>query len=106
MVARYGVAALAFYGAAQATSFGVLALLHLAVGAAAGMALPVTHGTIGRSSNPHKLFAIVGTALGVAAIIFYAAVPPAIALHGGSVLFKVFDGLMALAAVSALGFPK
>lgn len=102
----YGIAALAFLGAAQAGSFPVLAGLHLVAGCAAGMALSVTHGTIGRSSNPHKLFAIVGTALGVAAVGFYAAVPPAIALHGGSVLFKVFAGLMALAALAALGFPQ
>jgi predicted MFS family arabinose efflux permease len=106
VVAGYGVAALAFFGAAQATSFALLALLHLIAGGAAGMALSVTHGTIGRSGNPHKLFAIVGTALGVCAVVFYAAVPPAIAAHGGSILFKVFAGLMALAAVAALGFPR
>ncbi|CAN7330339.1 MFS transporter [Massilia sp. LjRoot122] len=106
VVGGYGVAALAFFGAAQATSFPVLAGLHLVAGCAAGMALSVTHGTIGRSGNPHKLFAIVGTALGVAAVGFYAAVPPAIAAHGGSVLFKVFAGLMALAALAALGFPQ
>ncbi|WP_020654722.1 MFS transporter [Massilia niastensis] len=106
VVAGYGVAALAFFGASQATGFGVLVPLHLLAGAAAGMALSVTHGTIGRSANPHKLFAIVGTALGVSAVLFYATVPPAIALHGGSILFKVFAGLMALAAVAALGFPR
>jgi predicted MFS family arabinose efflux permease len=106
VVAGYGIASLAFFGAAQAGSFAVLALLHLAAGCAAGIALSVTHGTIGRSANPHKLFAIVGTALGVAAVGFYAAVPPAIAVHGGSVLFEVFSGLMALAALAALGFPQ
>lgn len=105
VVAAYAIAALAFFGATQTTSFGVLALLHLAAGAAAGTALSVTHGTIGRSSNPHQLFAIVGTALGLGAVVFYGAVPPAVALHGGSMLFKVFAGLMALAAVAALGFP-
>jgi predicted MFS family arabinose efflux permease len=106
VVAGYGVAALAFLGAAHANSFGALALLHLVAGAAAGTALSVTHGTIGRSANPHKLFAIVGTALGVGAVLFYAAVPPALDVYGGSFLFKVFAGLMALASVAALGFPQ
>jgi predicted MFS family arabinose efflux permease len=105
--AGYGIAALAFLGAAQATGFGALAVLHLAAGAATGTGLSVTHGTIGRSANPHRLFAIVGTALGLGAVVFYAAVPPAIAAHGGATLFYVFAGLMALAsAACAAGFPQ
>jgi predicted MFS family arabinose efflux permease len=106
VVAGYGIAALAFFGAAQASSFGVMVLMHAIAGIAAGTALSVTHGTIGHSVRPHKLFAIVGTALGVGAVIFYATVPPAIAAHGGATLFKVFAGLMAAAAVAALGFPQ
>jgi predicted MFS family arabinose efflux permease len=106
VVAGYGCAALAFGAASQATGFGILALLHLVAGAAAGTALSITHGTIGRSANPHKLFAIVGTALGVGAVLFYASVPPAVAAHGGSLLFKVFAGLMAAAGLAALGFPR
>jgi predicted MFS family arabinose efflux permease len=39
-------------------------------------------------------------------VAFYAAVPPAITAHGGSLLFAVFAGLMALAALAALGFPQ
>jgi MFS family permease len=105
--AGFGIAALAFLGAAQVSAFGALALLHLVAGIATGTGLSVTHGTIGRSSNPHKLFAIVGTALGLGAVIFYAAVPPAIAAHGGATLFYAFAGLMALAcAACALGFPQ
>jgi MFS family permease len=106
VVAGYACAALAFGAASQVTGFGILVLLHLAGGVAAGTALSITHGTIGRSANPHKLFAIVGTALGVGAVVFYAAVPPAVASHGGSTLFKVFAGLMAAASLAALGFPR
>lgn len=103
----YGVAALAFLGASQATAFGALAGLHLLAGVATGSALSIAHGTIGRSANPHRLFAMAGTALGIGAVIFYAAVPPAVAAHGGAILFKVFAGLMALAALGcALGFPQ
>lgn len=102
----YGLAALAFLGAAQVSGFGALAALHLAAGLATGTALSLAHGTIGRAANPHRLFAIAGTALGVGAVVFYAAVPPALAAHGGGLLFYVFAGLMALAALAcALGFP-
>jgi len=102
----YALAALAFLGAAQTREFGMLALLHLVAGLAAGTALSITHGTIGRSAHPHKLFALAGTALGVGAVAFYAAVPPAIAQHGGGILFQVFAAMMALAALAALGFPR
>jgi MFS family permease len=103
----YGAAALAFLCASQVSGFGALAALHLTAGVAVGTALSVVHGSIGRSSNPHRLFALAGSALGLGAVIFYAAVPPAVAAHGGRVLFYVFAGLMALAALAcAAGFPQ
>lgn len=102
----YGIAALAFLLASRSTGFGALAALHLVAGLATGTALSVTHGTIGRSANPHRLFAIVGTGLGIGAVIFYGAVPPAVAAHGGAILFIVFGGLMALAALAATAFPQ
>lgn len=103
----YGIAALAFLGASQVDGFGALAALHLVAGVATGTALSIAHGTIGRSSNPHRLFALAGTALGIGAVIFYGAVPPAVAAHGGAMLFKVFAGLMALAALGCgAGFPE
>jgi MFS family permease len=106
-VGGYGVAAIAFLGASQVTGFGALAALHLVAGVATGAALSIAHGTIGRSGNPHRLFAMAGTALGIGAVVFYAAVPPAVAAHGGATLFKVFAGLMALAALAcAAGFPQ
>jgi predicted MFS family arabinose efflux permease len=104
-VGGYGIAALAFFIASQTQVFGALAALHLVAGLATGTALSVTHGTIGRSRSPHRLFAIVGTALGIGAVVFYAAVPPAVAAHGGATLFTVFGALMALAALAATGFP-
>jgi predicted MFS family arabinose efflux permease len=106
VVAGYGVAALAFLCASRVDNFGALAALHLVAGLATGTALSVTHGTIGRSARPHRLFAIVGTALGIGAVAFYGAVPPAVAAHGGATLFIVFAGLMALAALASLGFPQ
>jgi predicted MFS family arabinose efflux permease len=102
----YAVAALAFLAASRVAGFGALAALHLVAGVATGAALSVAHGTIGRSANPHRLFAMAGTALGIGAVVFYGAVPPAVAAHGGPTLFLVFAGLMGAAALAcAASFP-
>jgi len=75
-------------------------------GMSAGAALSVTHGTIARSANPHRLFAIAGMSLGVFAVAFLAGVPQLIAAQGGPVLFKTFAAVMGLGAVaSLLAFP-
>lgn len=105
-VGGYALAAGAFFAASGQASFGALLPLHALAGLAVGTGLSMTHGTIGRSANPHRLFAMVGMALGVGAVIFYAAVPPAIAASGGRVLFLVFGGLMTAAALAALAFPE
>jgi predicted MFS family arabinose efflux permease len=103
----FAVAAVAFFGATFVTDFGALAPLHVAAGAAVGCGLSFTHGAIGRAANPHRLFAIVSLALGVFAILFLGATPNLIAGFGGSALFKVFAGVMALASIaSTIGFPK
>lgn len=102
----FGVAALAFFGASLRQDFAAMALLHALAGLAAGSALSVTHGTIARSANPHRLFAVVGIALGVFAIAFFAVVPPLLAAVGGPALFRVFAAVMAVAALIALvAFP-
>ena len=103
----FGVSALAFWMAAGVTGYAQLAMLHLIAGAAAGAALSVTHGTIAQSANPHRLFAVVGMALGVFAVIFLAGTPQLIAALGGSALFHAFAAVMALGAVAAfLAFPS
>ena len=103
----FGISALAFWLAAGVTGYAQLALLHLLAGAAAGAALSVTHGTIAQSANPHRLFAIVGMALGVFAVIFLAGTPQLIAALGGAALFQAFAAVMALGAVAAfLAFPS
>lgn len=105
--AGYAVAAVSFYLAASTTAYGQLAALHAVAGLAAGSALSVTHGTIARSSNPHRLFAVVGIALGVFAVAFLAGVPQWVAAADGTVLFKAFAIVMAVGAViSALAFPS
>lgn len=108
LVATLGFAgaALGFGLASMSTQFGPLALAHGLSGIAAGAALSVTHGTIARSSRPHRLFALVGIALGVFAVAFLGITTPLVASAGGQALFLVFAGVMAVGAlVAALAFP-
>jgi MFS family permease len=49
----YTITAIAFFAASRVTAFGPLALLHIAGGLGLGCGLSFTHGTIGRSANPH-----------------------------------------------------
>jgi predicted MFS family arabinose efflux permease len=103
----FAVAAVTFAIASLQTGFGPLAICHAVAGFASATALSFTHGTIGRSLNPHRLFAIVGTAIGVFAIVFLGATPGIIADHGGAILFRIFAVLMVFAALVSLAlFPK
>ncbi|MBQ0929509.1 MFS transporter [Ideonella alba] len=104
--AGFAVAAGSFWWASGSAAFSTLALCHALAGMATGAALSVTHGTIARSAHPHRLFAGVGAALGVFAVVFLGATPPLVERLGGPVLFAVFAGVMAVAAVvSLLAFP-
>ncbi len=103
----FGLAALSFFGISSTENFAFMAVLHLIGGMGAGSGLSVTHGTIGRSSNPHRLFAIVNFALCVFMILFLGLTPKLVAAAGGPALFKVFAGIMVVAAVfSAFAFPE
>ena len=102
----FACAAVAFAAASTTQQFALLALLHCVAGVAAGAALSVTHGTIARSQNPHRLFALVGMALGVFAIVFLGGTPVLVAQQGGPALFQVFAGVMAVGAMTAaVAFP-
>lgn len=106
-VVGFGVAGAAFFGASVLQGFAGMAALHVIAGLATGAALSVAHGTIARGANPHRLFAIVGIALGVFAVAFFAVVPPLLAALDGTVLFQAFAAVMAVAAVVALlAFPQ
>ncbi|MCM2293803.1 MFS transporter [Allorhizobium sp. BGMRC 0089] len=105
--AGFACAAISLAIASLSTGYAIMATCHLLAGFCAGSALSMTHGTIGRSVNPHRLFAIVGTALGMFAIVFLGAAPKFIAAHGGASMFEIFTTLMLVAAVVALAaFPK
>ncbi len=105
--AAFGSAALAFVACSQVHDFGWLAVLHAVGGLSAGTGLSITHGTVGRSLNPHRLFGILGTALGIFAVLFLAVTPQIIASVGGAALFLVFGGVMGIACVvTAFLFPE
>jgi predicted MFS family arabinose efflux permease len=102
----FALAACAFFGAGSAHSFPAMAALHLFAGLAVGCSLSITHGTIGRSVNPHRLFALAGFALGAFSIAFLGLTPPAVAAHGARVFFVIVAAVMAGAAViCALAYP-
>lgn len=105
--AGFGIATLAFLGAVSIGGYPAMAVLHAVAGFAAGCGLSFTHGTIGRSRHPHRLFAIAGLALGIFAIAFMSVTPGLIAAYGGPTLFRVFAGVMGVATVTcAFAFPS
>lgn len=102
----FGVAAAGFAALSTQTALLPMAILHVIAGMATGAALSVTHGTIARSPRPQRLFAWVGIALGVFAVVFLGVTPGMVAHLGTPALFAVFGAVMALAAlVSAMAFP-
>jgi predicted MFS family arabinose efflux permease len=102
----YGLAAVAFALVALTRDFTTMAVLHALAGLATGCGLSFTHGTIGRSANPHRLFALAGLALGVFAIPMLGGLPTLVAGVGGAAMFGVFAAVMGVAALlSALAFP-
>lgn len=105
-VSGFALAAVFFGLMTAINDYASMAILHAAAGISVGAALSVTHGTIAHSLNPHKLFAIVGTALGIFSILFLGATPKLIAVTGGSTLFMVFAIIMLIVAlVASFAFP-
>ncbi len=106
-IVGFALAGVAFLTASLFSGFAAMAVCHLVAGASVGCALSFTHGTIAHSGYAHRLFAIVGFALGVFAIVFLGATPNLIGAFGGEALFRVFAGIMTVAAIAAiLAFPK
>lgn len=102
----FALAAVCFFAAAQTQRFEWLAALHGVGGLAAGTGLSFTHGTIGRSANPHRLFGLAGMALGAFAVILLGTAPQFIAQLGGQALFYALGiAMVVAAALAAWGFP-
>ena len=101
-VLGFAIGAIAFFAASQMSSFGALLLMHVIAGLGVGSGFSMIHGTMGRSQNPHRLFAIGGIAVGLFAIIFIAGVPQLMIAIGASALFLALGGIMAVAAIANL----
>ncbi len=107
-VVGYTVAAMAFVGLATVAGqdYSTMLVLHAIGGLGAGSALTKVDGTMGRSDNPHRMFAYAGVAVGVFGIVVLGSGPVIIGQWGGSALWLVFAGVMGLAALVALvAFP-
>jgi predicted MFS family arabinose efflux permease len=105
-VTGFAMASGIFFALSQASEFGSMAALHALGGLAIGAVLSVKDGTIARSANPHRLFALSGTALGIFALVFLGAVPPMLAKMGGPLLFQIFAAIMFVGALSSwVAFP-
>jgi len=99
-------ATLTFFLITQFKDFEVLSILHFCGGLSLGPVLAICQGTIGRSLNPHRLFAIVAVASTTLAAIFLGIMPSFVDRLGGVLFFQVVAGILALGAILAiLGFP-
>ena len=108
--AGFALAALAFLVAAMQPvgieGFGMLAAVHAVAGLGVGCGLSFTDGAMGRSANPHRLWAMANVALGVFAVVFLGGMPQLLMRVEASALFVAYAGLMALAALAVgLAFP-
>jgi predicted MFS family arabinose efflux permease len=102
----YAVTAIAFFIASKTEVYPALAALHFIGGLGVGCGLSFTHGSIGRSTNPHRLFALAQFAVGAFSVMFFGGVPKLIAVNGGQALFLVFAILMLIAMIATgLAFP-
>jgi predicted MFS family arabinose efflux permease len=90
----------------EASSLTAIIALHVVAGLGTGTALSITHGNIGRTENPHRLFGTVNVALGVLGVFFFAGLPQLVEHFSASAMFLVFGATMATACVvTALFFP-
>lgn len=108
-VVGYAVASLAFLGLATfaGNDYPTMLVLHAIGGLGAGSALTKVDGTIGRSDNPHRMFAYAGVSVALFGILVLGSGPVIIGKLGGSALWLMFAGVMGFAALLALlAFPK
>lgn len=103
----FWISAAAFAAMITNSDYTVFAILHVVAGLGTGLAISFTHGTMGKTANPHKVFALGGFGLGVLAVIFLGGVPPLIEANGRETLFVAFTVIMGIAALlTTLMFPR
>ena len=105
-IAGFVLGALAFLAIVQVDGFATLLSVHFVAGIGAGSALSMVHGTISRSREPHRVFAIANFGVAIFSIVFFTTVPAAVQ-RNPDILFYVLSGLLVFgAAAAAIAFPK
>lgn len=105
--AGYWISAVSFVAMTQTDAFGPLAVLHAIAGVGTGLGISFTHGTMGHTSNPHRIFALGSLGLGIMAVLYLGITPQLISNIGPVMLFWVFAVVMGAAAViTTLFFPN
>lgn len=103
----FWISAAAFVAMTQTMEFVPLAILHLLAGIGTGIGISLTHGCMGLSKNPHRVFAIASFGLGILAVVYLGVTPNLIAQFGPEMLFWVFAAVMGFAGlVHTLFFPR
>ena len=85
----------------------MLAVLHFVGGLGAGAGLVVIHGMIGRSGNPHRLFAVANFGVSFFALVFFALTPNLMKTLGVNAVFLAAALVAAIACLAAIvALPK
>lgn len=85
----------------------LIAILNFVGGLGAGAGMAIVHGMIGRSSNPHRLFAFANFGLTIFGVVFFLVTPPMMVTMGVNAVFLNVGILIAIAFFAVLlAFPK
>ncbi len=82
--------------------FGALSVrlaLHLVAGIAIGVSLSLVHGTMGKTDNPHRTFALAYVGFGVFSLVFLGGVPQLTQAFGPDAFFHAIAAVFGVAAV-------
>ncbi len=105
--AGFLISAAALFVVQTLESYVGFAIGHAIAGLATGIAISFVHGTMARTMNPHRVFAMGGLTLGLFAVVFLYTAPTLVARNGPSALFLILSLVMAVGAlVTAALFPK
>lgn len=87
---------------ATETMIPIMAGLHVLGGLGAGAGMAVVHGRIGRSPNPHRLFAFANLGVGLFGIMYFTITPPMMSHIGVKAVFLNAGATILVAALSTL----
>ncbi|MGV1988214.1 MFS transporter [Agrobacterium sp. 22-221-1] len=101
----YGASAICLFAMSQLPpTFGSFLVAHALAGMATGTALSTTHGTMGRTANPLRMFALGSAGFGVFALVFLGTAPAVVASSGPAMFFVILAAIMGAVALVTLAF--